>query len=116
MSPPEPLHDIAHLGSIELLTPEPRKSRWFFCDVLGMEVVHEAASSVYLRSWGDFAASTLKLTEARAPGVGCVAWRTTSPSALERRAAALAAVGLGIDWTNGDFGRGRSFRFRDPAG
>jgi catechol 2,3-dioxygenase len=116
MSTPEPLHDIAHLGSIELLTPEPQKSLWFFRDMLGMEVVHEAAGSVYLRSWGDFAASTLKLTEAGAPGVGCVAWRTTSPSALERRAAALQAAGLGIDWSNGDFGRGRSFRFHDPDG
>jgi catechol 2,3-dioxygenase len=116
MSTPEPLHDIAHLGSIELLTPEPQKSLWFFRDVLGMEVVHEAAGSVYLRSWGDFAASTLKLTSAEAPGVGCVAWRTVSPAALERRAAALEAAGLGVEWSNGDFGRGRSFRFRDLSG
>jgi catechol 2,3-dioxygenase len=116
MSTPEPLHDIAHLGNIELLTPEPQKSRWFFRDVLGMEVVHEAADCVYLRGWGDYAASTLKLTPARAPGIGCIAWRAVSPSALERRAAALDAAGLGIGWTNGDFGRGRSFRFRDPDG
>jgi len=116
MAMPEPLHDIAHLGAVELLTPEPHKALRFFRDLLGMEVVHEASGSVHLRGWGDYAASTLKLTTASAPGVGCIAWRTTSPEALERRAAALSALGLGIDWTNGDFGRGRSFRFRDPDG
>ena len=40
MTPPEPMHDIAHLGSVELLTPEPAKSLWYFRDLLGMEVVH----------------------------------------------------------------------------
>ncbi len=113
---PEPLHDVAHLGHVELLTPLPDKSLWYFRDVLGMTAVHCAGPSVYLRGWGDYAASTLKLTEARAPGVGCVAWRTMSPAALERRAAAIGAAGLGIGWTNGDFGRGRSYRFRDPDG
>lgn len=35
----DPLHDIAHLGAVELLTPKPEQTRWFFRDVLGMEVV-----------------------------------------------------------------------------
>jgi catechol 2,3-dioxygenase len=116
MQPAEPLHDIAHLGSIELLTPEPERSLWYFHDVLGMEVVHRAEASVYLRGWGDHAASTLKLTEARQPGVGVVAWRAMSRQALDRRAVALSAAGLGLGWTNGDFGRGRAFRFTDPDG
>lgn len=29
------LHEIAHLGHTELLTPEPEKSLWFFTQVLG---------------------------------------------------------------------------------
>ena len=116
MSITEPLHDIAHLGGIELLTPEPQKSLWFFRDILGMEVVHAAGNSVHLRGWGDHAASTLKLTAAAAPGVGCIAWRAMSVAALERRAEALTAAGLSVGWTNGDFGRGRSFRFCDPDG
>jgi len=112
----EPIHDIAHLGAVELFTPQPDRSRWYFQDVLGMTVVHAAGPSVYLRCYGDYALSTLKLTAAAAAGVGCVAWRATSPAALERRAAALEAAGLGMGWSNGDFGRGRSFRFRDPDG
>jgi len=112
----EPLHDIAHLGSVELFTPTLDRSLWYFRDVLGMTPVHQSASSVYLRGWGDYAASTLKLTAAKAAGVGCVTWRATSPAALERRATALESAGLGIGWSNGDFGRGRSYRFHDPDG
>ena len=116
MSTADPLHDIAHLGGIELLTPKPLESLWYFRDVLGMEVVHEAGDSVFMRGWGDYAASTLKLTAAGAAGVGSIAWRATSPDALERRVAALQEAGLGVGWSNGDFGRGRTFRFRDPDG
>jgi len=80
----EPLHDIAHLGSVELLTPKPDKSLWYFRDILGMEPVHESGGSVYLRGYGDYATSTLKLTAAQNAGVGCVSWRATSAQALER--------------------------------
>jgi len=113
---PEPLHDIAHLGSVELLTPKPDRSVWYFRDVLGMEVVHTDAGSAYLRGYGDYAATTVKLTAARAPGVGCISWRTASPQALERRAAAINLTGLGLGWSDGDFGRGPTYRFRDPDG
>jgi catechol 2,3-dioxygenase len=113
---PAPIQDVAHLGCVELLTPRLADSRWYFCDVLGMEIVHAAGTSVYLRAYGDYAASTLKLTEAKAPGVGCIAWRAVSPEALERRAAAIEKTGLGQGWSDGDYGRGRSYRFRDPDG
>lgn len=112
----EPMHDVRHIGRVELLTPKPAESLWFFRDVLGMEVVHEEGGSAWLRGYGDAAASTLKLTAARHAGVGTIAWRADSPAALERRAAALDAAGLGLGWSNGDFGHGRSFRFRDPDG
>ena len=42
-SAPEPIHDIAHLGSVELFTPKPEQSLWYFRDLLGMEPVHRAA-------------------------------------------------------------------------
>ena len=112
----EPIQDIAHLGHVEILTPKPEQSLWYFRDLLGMEVVHEGEHSVYLRGYGDYAASTVKLTAEKRNGVGCIAWRTTSPEALERRAKAIEETGLGVGWTNGDFGHGRSYRFHDPDG
>ena len=34
----EPLHDLAHIGHAELLTPFPDESLRFFVDVFGMEI------------------------------------------------------------------------------
>jgi catechol 2,3-dioxygenase len=114
--PTEPIQDIAHIGTVELLTPSADRSLWFFRDVLGMEAVHTAGDSVYLRGYGDYATSTLKITSAPNAGVGTIAWRCVSTPALDRRAASIEAAGLGAGWNNGDFGRGRSYRFRDPEG
>jgi len=112
----EKLQDIRHLGRIELLTPELERSLWYFRDVLGMEAVYREARSVYLRGYGDWAVTTLKLTAWERPGIGCVSWRTASPMALERCVIALEAAGLGLGWCEGDYGRGRVYRFRDPDG
>lgn len=60
----EPIQDIAHIGSVELLSPAHERSLWFFRDVLGMEIAHTAGPSVWLRGFGDYAAATLKLTAA----------------------------------------------------
>ena len=35
----EPVYDVAHLGRVELLTPDLPASLDFFVDVLGMDVV-----------------------------------------------------------------------------
>jgi len=84
----EPLHEVAHLGHIELLTPRPEESLHFFHEVLGMEEVGRQGESVYLRAWGDYERSTLKLT----------------------------ASGLGRGWTTGDLGHGPAYQFTDPDG
>jgi catechol 2,3-dioxygenase len=112
----EPIHDIAHLGRVELWTPKLERSLWYFRDVLGMEPVYTQGQTVYLRAYGDYAATTFKLTEAEAPGVACVSWRAVSPQALQRRARALEAAGLGVGWSASDFGRGPAYRFKDPDG
>ena len=64
----ERIQDIAHLGSVELLTPNLDGSVWYFRDVLGMSEVHRAERSVYLRSYGDYALTTLKLMYERQNG------------------------------------------------
>jgi catechol 2,3-dioxygenase len=112
----ERIQDVAHLGAVELFSPKPERTLWYFHDLFGMEVVHRESGAHYLRGYGDHAAATLKITPAKAAGVGSIAWRAASPEALQRRVAAIEALGLGQGWTNGDFGRGRSYRFRDPDG
>jgi catechol 2,3-dioxygenase len=110
------MSEIAHLGPVELRTPEADRSLRFFTDVLGMEVESQAGQSVYLRGWGDYQRYSLKLTEAATSGMALLGLRAWSPEALERRVAAVAQAGLGEGWNDGDEGRGPSYRFRDPDG
>src|SRR5262249_38336429 len=112
----ERIQDVAHLGRIELLTPKLDRTRWFFEALLGMEVVHAERKSLYLRGYGDYAASTLKLTQSDRPGIGVVSGRAASPEALAGRVAAIQETGLGEGWQRAEFGRGQAFRFRDPDG
>jgi catechol 2,3-dioxygenase len=63
-------HDVAHLGHVELLTPEFEKSLWFFTDLLAMREVARNGDSVFLHAWDDYEHHTIKLTAAPTSGVG----------------------------------------------
>jgi len=108
--------DLAHLGHVELLTPEPERSLRFFVDGLGMEQEASEGGSVFLRGYGDYQRYSLKLTEAPEPGLGHLALRARSPEALEHAVAAVEAAGLGLGWGNGDLGHGPAYRCTDPDG
>jgi len=112
----EPIYDIAHLGHLEMLTPKFEESRKFFIDVMGMTQSGEKGDSVFLRGWDDYERYSLKLTASKTSGIGHVAFRTRSPQALERRAAALKGSGFDVGWTNGDLGHGKTFVCKDPDG
>ncbi len=114
--PPEPIFDIAHLGHLEMLTPKPQESLDFFVRVFGMTESGRQGDSVYLRAWDDYERYSLKLTAAKTTGMAHMAFRTRSPQALERRAAALKGSGYDVGWTDGDLGHGRTFVCRDPDG
>jgi catechol 2,3 dioxygenase len=112
----EPIHDIAHLGHVEIFTPKFEESRKFFIDVMGMTQSGEKGDSVYLRGWDDYERYSLKLTASNTSGLGHAAFRTRSPQALERRAATLKGSGFDIGWSDGDLGHGKTFVFKDPDG
>ncbi len=112
----EPMFEVAQLAHVEIFTPKPDETLHFFTQLLGLEETERAGQSVYLRAYEDFYHHTLKVTEARKPGLGHVAWRTTSPQALQRRAAAIERTGLGGGWHEGDCGHGTAYRFTTPAG
>lgn len=112
----EPIYDVAHLAHVEILSPKPDETLWFFKDLLGMEEEGRSGQSVYLRAYEDFYHHTLKITEAKEPGMGHAAWRASSPQALERRVRALEASGLGLRWIDGDEGHGPAYEFTTPDG
>ncbi len=112
----EPIMDIAHLGHLELLTPKFDESVRFFVDVMGMTQSGEKSDSVYLRAYDDYERYSLKLTAAKTNGMKHVAYRTRSPQALERRAAALTGSSFDVGWSEGDLGHGKTFVCKDHAG
>jgi catechol 2,3-dioxygenase len=110
------LHDIAHIGHVELLTPEPERSLWFFTEILGMTSNGTDGDSVYLRSYDDYEHHSLTLTAHRTSGLRATALRASSLDALERRVLAIKDAGLGIGWRDGEPGRGPTYAFHDPDG
>jgi catechol 2,3-dioxygenase len=110
------VRDLAHIGHAELLTPKPEESLSFFVDVLGMEPEASEGQSVFLRGYGDYQRYSLKLTESEQAGLGHTAYRAWSEEALQRRATAIEASGLGTGWIDGDLGHGPAYTFTDPDG
>lgn len=103
--------DLAHLAHVELLSPKPDDSLRFFVDVMGMTESGRRGDSVYLRGWDDYEHHTLKLTASKIAGMGHLAFRATSPGALQHRVGVIEASGLGKGWTDGDLGHGPAYRF-----
>ena len=111
-----PLHDIAHLAHVELLTHKPEESLDFFVRYLGMTENGSAGDSVFLRAWDDYENTTIKLTAAPQPGWAGPTSGPAAPEALQRRVAAIEATGLGRGWEDGDPGYGPVYVFTDPDG
>ncbi|MFA1544777.1 catechol 2,3-dioxygenase [Actinomadura chokoriensis] len=109
-------HEIAHVANVELLTPEPDKSLWFFTRIMGLTEVGAEGDSVYLRTWDDYERHTLKLTAHGTSGIRRTGLRASSQEALDRRVRAIEDAGLGVGWRDGDPGIGPTYVFRDPDG
>ncbi|MGO2096972.1 MAG: VOC family protein [Candidatus Microbacterium stercoravium] len=112
----EPIYDVAQLGHVEWLTPDLEASARFFTDTYGLFPVGETKDAVYLRAWNDDVLTSLRLTATTHPGLGHMAWRTTSPQALQRRVDALEARGIEGEWHDGDLGHGAAYRFAGIGG
>ncbi len=113
----EPCFDVAHLGHVEVYTDKFDESLDFFTRVYGLKLSALEGDSAYLRAWDDYEFHSLKLTRHHTTGVGHIAYRCSSPEALERRVAAIEASGYKVlGWVDGDKGHGRAFRFEDPFG
>jgi catechol 2,3-dioxygenase len=112
----EPNFDVAQLAHTELLTPDPEGTLWFFKELLGMQETVREGQSVYLRAYEEFYHHSLKVTEAPEPGLGHVAWRSSSRQALDRRVASIESSGLGRGWSDGDLGHGPAYQFSTPDG
>ncbi|MBT2227893.1 catechol 2,3-dioxygenase [Nonomuraea sp. NEAU-A123] len=111
-----PLGDIAHLGHVQLLTPDPDRSLWFFTQMLGMTESGRSGDSVYLRTWDDYEHHSLTLIAHDTSGIRRTALRTSSEEALNARVKALENAGLTGAWVEDEPGIGPLYVTRDPDG
>lgn len=109
-------HAIAQLAHVEILSPKPEESLWFFTELLGMQVTHREGDSVYLRAYQDTYHHSLIITASDEAGMGHAAYRTSSPEALESLAASLEKSGRGTGWIESGVGHGRAYTFTTPDG
>ncbi|BAQ10972.1 catechol 2,3 dioxygenase [Bacillus sp. OxB-1] len=112
----ETTFDIAQIAHVEILSPEAEASVKFFTEMLGLEVVEVIGDQTFLRAYEENYKYSLIITKSEYPGLGHVAWRTTSPQALERRVKAIEASGYGIGWKEESPGHGRAYEFTTPDG
>ncbi len=112
----ERVRDLAHVGSVEILTPTPDESRAFFVDLMGMTESGQQGDSVYLHAWDDYERFTVKLTGGATSGIGRTYLRAASPQALQRRVAEIEAAGLGRGWSDAELGLGPAYLCADPDG
>lgn len=106
--------DLAHLGHVELFTPELQKSVAFFTSVMGLHISGRETESVFLRAWGDYERFTLQLTQSARPGLGHMAFRARSAETLAKLVETLEANGVKGTWRDNNFGHGRAYRFESP--
>lgn len=90
------------------------RSRHFYVELLGLNVVHETPGALYLRANED-REWTLKLELAPEAGVKHLAYRVGTPDDLEAAARFLDAQGLPWRWET-EHDRPRLLRFQDPYG
>ncbi|WP_226037524.1 VOC family protein [Aquibacillus saliphilus] len=111
------LPEIAKLGHIALVTPDMKKSLWFFKEVLGLEETEEVNGTVYLRAWGDFEHHSLSLTPGEKGRVDHIGWKAKRKEDVEGFAQLLVETGTEVNWVEkGDeAGQGRAIRFKLPS-
>ena len=96
----EPCFDVAHLGHVEVYTDKFDESLDFFTRVYGLKLSALSGDSAYLRAWDDYEFHSLKLTRNHTTGVGHIAYRVSSPEALERRVKVIEASGYKVHGWN----------------
>ncbi|WP_082797268.1 VOC family protein [Neobacillus drentensis] len=111
------LPEIAKLGHIALITPDLKKSLWFFSEVLGLEETEVVNGTHYLRAWGDFEHHTLSLKQGEKSKVDHIGWRTKRPEDVKKYAELLTEAGADVKWIEAgeEAGQGRAIRFKLPS-
>ncbi len=106
---------LSHLSYVAVTSPDVEASVAFYEQQVGLTVVDRIDGSVYLRCWGDYYPYSVVVVPADQPGLATMAWRTSSPEALDEAAKRIEAAGTKGEWVEVPQ-IGRAFRFTGPWG
>lgn len=110
-----PPFNIVRLSHTELRVTDLAWSRAYYVDLLGLQVTHEDATTIYLRGMEERGHHCLILRQADQPSVGVLGFKVWSEDDLDRAAAYFAGRGLPVAWVERPF-MGRVLSTRDPFG
>lgn len=110
-----PPFNIVRLSHVELHVTDLAWSRGFYVDMLGLQITHEDATTLYLRALEERGHHCMILRRAAQPGVGVLGFKVWDDADLDRAAAWFAAKDLPVSWVDRPF-MGRVLRTRDPFG
>ena len=98
-------------------TPDLARSRAFFSDLLGLDVVDEHEGALYLRAWGEREHHSLVLREGPT-GIDHFSLRASGPEQLDLIAADLKSAGVEVTRVSAgsEVGQGDAIRFVSPQG
>src|SRR3954462_491461 len=74
---------LSHLSFVAITTPDVEASVKFYEEQVGLTVVDRIGDDVYLRCWGDYYRYSVVVKPGAEPSLDTMAWRTSSPEALE---------------------------------
>ena len=107
---------LSHLAHVEIAAPDVAASTRFYVEQVGLRVFAEQDGKVYLRAWGDYYDYSLVISQGPQPALVTMAWRTSSPEALDEAARLVEAKGVTGTWSESGVSHGRSYTFTGPWG
>ncbi|MBN9155646.1 MAG: VOC family protein [Microbacterium sp.] len=107
---------LSHLSYVAITSPDVEASVEFYKNQVGLIEVDRVDGAVYLRCWGDYYAYSVVVLPGDEPSLATMAWRTSSPEALEEAARRVEAAGIQGEWVDDVHLIGRAYRFVGPWG
>ncbi|BDZ44446.1 VOC family protein [Naasia aerilata] len=106
---------LSHLSYVAITSPDVESSVEFYVKQVGLTEVDRVDGAVYLRCWGDYYAYSVVVVPGDEPSLETMAWRVSSPEALQEAAKRVEAAGVTGGWVDG-YKIGRAYRFTGPWG
>ncbi|RDI94895.1 3,4-dihydroxyphenylacetate 2,3-dioxygenase [Meiothermus sp. QL-1] len=106
--------NLVRAAHVALYVTDLARARYFYADLLGLQVLHEREGALYLRGTED-REWTLKLEQAAEPGVKHLAFRVAGEPDLELLVGLAQEEGLPYRWES-EQDRPRLLRIQDPFG